>query len=144
MTAAVLGASALLMGSASADEIIVKMVNKGSDGSFMAFEPAYIEANVGDTVIFQSTDPGHNAETIRGMIPTGAEAFKGKINEQIEYEVTVPGVYGIKCLPHYGMGMVALMVVGDPGNLDDAKAARQTGNAKKKFAALFDQLENDS
>ena len=28
---------------------------------------------------------------------------------------TVPGVYGVKCKPHYGMGMVALVVVGESG-----------------------------
>jgi len=33
-----------------------------------------------------------------------------------------PGVYGVKCLPHYGMGMVAMVVVGTPTNLDEAKA----------------------
>jgi len=30
-------------------------------------------------------------------------------------------------LPHYGMGMVAMIVVGTPTNLDEAKAAPQIG-----------------
>ena len=39
--------------------------------------------------------------------------------------VTEPGLYGVKCKPHFGMGMVALIQVGDdtPANLEPAKAA---------------------
>jgi len=51
------------------------------------------------------------------------------------------GVYGIKCLPHYGMGMVAMIVVGKAGNVDQAKAVPQVGKAKQVFATLFDKLE---
>ena len=51
------------------------------------------------------------------------------------------GVYGIKCLPHYGMGMVAMIVVGNPGNVDQAKAVPQVGKAKQVFATLFGKLE---
>ena len=55
---------------------------------------------------------------------------------------TVPGVYGVKCLPHYAMGMVALVVVDDPApNLEAAKAASNPPMAKKRFEALFAELE---
>ncbi|MGY3651215.1 hypothetical protein ACVWW2_006506 [Bradyrhizobium sp. LM4.3] len=47
----------------------------------------------------------------------------------------------MKCLPHYGMGMVAMIVVGTPSNLDQAKAVPQVGKAKQAFATLFDKLE---
>jgi hypothetical protein len=46
----------------------------------------------------------------------------------------------VKCVPHYGLGMVALIVVGTPGNLAEAKAVPQTGKAKQVFAALFEKL----
>ena len=39
------------------------------------------------------------------------------------------------------MGMVAMVVVGKPGNVDQAKAVPQVGKAKQVFAKLFDQLE---
>ena len=42
-----------------------------------------------------------------------------------------PGVYGVKCLPHYGMGMVALVVVGTPANKDEAMAVTHPGKAKQ-------------
>jgi pseudoazurin len=51
--------------------------------------------------------------------------------------MTQEGVYGVKCAPHYGMGMVALIVVGKPVNLDAAEAVKQTGKAKTVFAELF-------
>ncbi|MCA0277984.1 MAG: pseudoazurin, partial [Proteobacteria bacterium] len=44
------------------------------------------------------------------------------------------------CTPHYGMGMVALVVVGKPTNLEQAKAVKQTGKAKKVFEALLAQV----
>ena len=43
-------------------------------------------------------------------------------------------------MPHYGMGMVALIVVGTPGNLAEAKAVPQVGKAKQVFSALFDKV----
>lgn len=119
----------------------VHMLNKGADGAAMVFEPALIRVAAGDTVKFIPTDKGHNAEIINGMIPEGAEPFKGKINEEIDVTFTVPGVYGVKCLPHHAMGMVALVVVDDPAaNIEAAKAARNPPKAKAKFDALFAEL----
>ena len=40
-------------------------------------------------------------------MPEGAKAFKGKINQEIAVTFDAPGTYGIKCAPHFGMGMVA-------------------------------------
>ena len=53
------------------------MLNKGKDGA-MVFEPAGVKIAAGDTVTFIPTDKGHNAESIKGMIPDGATEFKGK------------------------------------------------------------------
>jgi len=123
---------------ASAEEIRVKMLNKGSDGEIMVFEPALIRANVGDTIIFVPTDPGHNAESIKGMLPEGAEAFKGNIGQEVSYQIQEEGVYGVKCLPHYGIGMVSLIIAGEPANLEAAKSVREIAGAKKRFENLFD------
>jgi pseudoazurin len=109
----------------------------------MVFEPGLTRIAVGDTVIFTPTDKSHNAESIKGMLPDGAEPFKGKVNEEISVTFTVPGIYGIKCAPHYPMGMVALVQVGDvpAPNLEAAKAVKQIGKAKERFDALFAELE---
>jgi len=128
-----------MAGSASAAEIEVKMLNRGA-GGVMIFEPALVKVAPGDTVKFVSTDKGHNAETIKGMLPADAVPFAGKSGEDVTVKFDKPGVYGVKCLPHYGMGMVAMVVVGTPTNLDEAKAIPQSGKAKQVIAGLFDQL----
>lgn len=141
MLAAAAVAAMVLAGSARAAEVEVKLLNKGTDGAVMVFEPAFVKVAPGDTVKFVSTDKGHNAESIKGMLPDGVAPFVGKNNEDIAVKFDQEGVYGIKCLPHYGMGMVAMIVVGKPGNVDQAKAVPQVGKAKQVFATLFDKLE---
>ena len=47
----------------------------------------------------------------------------------------------MKCVPHYGLGMVALIVVGNPTNLEQAKTVKQPGKAKAAFADLLAQVE---
>ncbi|WP_454620655.1 pseudoazurin [Bradyrhizobium cenepequi] len=140
--AMLVGAAAVLVlaGGARAADVEVKLLNKGADG-VMVFEPAFVKIAPGDTVKFLATDKGHNAESIKGMLPEGAPPFVGKNGEDIAVKFDKEGVYGVKCLPHYGMGMVAMIVVGTPGNVDQAKAVPQTGKAKQVFATLFDKLE---
>ena len=139
---AMLAAAAVLVmaGGARAAEVEVKLLNKGADG-VMVFEPAFVKIAPGDSVKFVSTDKGHNAESIKGMLPEGAAPFVGKNNEDIAVKFEQEGVYGVKCLPHYGMGMVGMIVVGNPGNIDQAKAVPQVGKAKQVFATLFGKLE---
>jgi pseudoazurin len=132
-------AALITAGSVAAAEVEVKMLNKGAEG-VMVFEPSFVKLSPGDTVKFLVTDKGHNAETIKGMLPDGATVFAGKIGEEITVKFDQAGVYGVKCAPHYGMGMVALIVVGTPVNEDQAKAVPQVGKAKQVFAALFEKL----
>jgi pseudoazurin len=132
-------ASLLLASAAYAENFDVKMLNKGADGA-MVFEPAYLKAAVGDTISFLSTDKGHNAEGIEGMLPEGVEAFKSGMGEDYVLTLTAEGLYGIKCTPHYSMGMVALIQAGAPVNLDAALAVTQKGKAKTRFEPLFAQV----
>ncbi len=104
--------AALMSSAAFAETFEVQMLNKESDNERMVFEPAFVQAAPGDTVRFLATDKGHNAETIDGMIPDGAESFSGKINEEFEVTLDAQGVYGIMCKPHYAMGMVLTVAVG--------------------------------
>jgi pseudoazurin len=136
-----LAAFAVLMSASMtlAAEVEVKMLNKGAEG-LMVFEPALVKIEPGDTVKFVASDKSHNAESIKNMLPEGAAPFAGKTNEDVAVTFDKPGVYGVKCMPHYAMGMVALVVVGKPDNLDQAKAVPQTGKAKQVFAALFERL----
>lgn len=128
-----------LVGGAGAAEVEVKMLNKGAEG-FMVFEPSLVTIQPGDSVKFVATDKSHTAETIKGMLPDGATSFAGKMSEDVTVTFDKPGVYGVKCAPHYPMGMVALVVVGTPENLATATAVSHPGKAKPTFAALFDKL----
>jgi len=127
---------------AAAKEYQVKMLNKGSDGSLMVFEPAYLKVAPGDSVKFLATQKGHNAESLPGMAPAGAAAFKGKIDEEFTVKFTREGVYGYKCLPHLGMGMVGVIQVGKPGNKAAVTTATQKlpGLGKKKMTALLEKV----
>ena len=115
----------------------VHMLNKGADGASMVFEPALVQVAVGDTVTFLPTDKGHNAESIKDILPEGAETFKGGMGKEIVVTFTVPGVYGVKCAPHVGMGMVAAIVVDEAVNIDAAKAAKLPVKAKERFDAAL-------
>ena len=130
---------AMSCGMASAAEIEVRMLNQGADNT-MVFEPAVVKIAPGDKIKFIPTDKGHNVESIDGMLPAGATSFGTKNNEEVTVTFDVPGVYGVKCKLHYGMGMVALITVGDPKNVAQAEAVSHPGKAKKVFSALFGQI----
>ncbi len=136
--AAALAAMAVA-GAAQAADHQVQMLNKGDKGA-MVFQPNFIKAAPGDTITFVPTDKSHNAEAIKGMVPEGAELFKGKLSEPLTVTLTAEGIYGVKCVPHYGMGMVALIEVGKPVNLEQAKAVKHPGKAKTVFEDLFAQV----
>lgn len=102
----------LLSVPAMAETFEVKMLNRNETGP-TPFEPDYLVIKPGDTVKFIATDPGHNAATIAGMIPGDGKKFVGKINQEIEVSLTQEGIWGIKCSPHFTMGMAMLIQVGD-------------------------------
>ncbi|ANN58086.1 pseudoazurin [Mesorhizobium loti NZP2037] len=128
-----------LAGVANAEEHVVQLLTKGDKGS-MVFQPDFIKAAPGDTIKFVPGDKTHNVETIKGMAPDGAQEIKSKMGETTTVTMAQEGVYGVKCSPHYGMGMVALIVVGKPVNLDAAQAVKQVGKAKTVFPTLFAQV----
>ena len=135
--------SATCFGSAFAADHEVKMLNKGAKGE-MVFEPDLIMAAPGDTVTFVPTDAGHLAETMKGMVPEGGKTFKGKAGKPVTMTVDAEGVYGIKCQPHYSMGMVALVVAGKPVNLEAAKKVKQTSpKAKARLEEIFAQVPSN-
>lgn len=135
------GAAALFLlvqTAAFAETFEVKMLNRGESGS-MVFEPDYLELKPGDTVKFIATNKSHNAATIDGMVPDGNAGFKGKINEEIEVTFDQQGFYGIKCSPHYGMGMVMLIKVGEVELPESYRAIKFPSRAAPRFEALFER-----
>ncbi|MCZ7928898.1 pseudoazurin [Agrobacterium pusense] len=136
---------AVLMGSglsvhASAETFEVKMLNRGEKGP-MVFEPDFLEIAAGDRVRFVPTHKSHNAATVEGMVPEGVEGFKSRINDEFETGFDKPGFYGIKCSPHYGMGMVMLIKVGDATLPQSYRTVDMPARAKPRFEELFERAK---
>ena len=132
-------AALLLAPAAIAENFEVKMLNKGTEGA-MVFEPAFVKAAVGDTVTFIATDKGHNVEAIDDMLPEGVEEFKSKMGEEYVLTLTAEGLYGVKCTPHYTMGMVGLIQAGAAVNQDAVAAVVLKGKATTRFEPLVAQI----
>ena len=140
-----LTAAGLLAGvatAASAKDIQVKMNTKGVSGAYV-FEPAFVKAAVGDKVHFIPSDPTHNGQVITGMEPAGAAPAKGPMGKEFVLTVDKPGLYGVECLPHFSMGMVGLVQVGNgpSPNLAAAKAVKLPPLATKRMATLLAQAK---
>ena len=131
-------AAALAVASpAAAANHTVKMMNSGPGGA-MVFSPALVKVAPGDSVTFVPSNPTHNAESINGMVPPGASPFKGPMSKPLTVKFSKPGVYGYKCTPHYGMGMVGAVVVGSAApNLAAVQAVSHPGLAKKRFGQIL-------
>ena len=128
----------LIAAPAMARDIIVQMKTQGA-GGMMVFEPSYVSATVGDKVHFVPTDPGHNAGPIAGMVPAGIDTTPGAMSKEYVLTVSRPGLYGIKCTPHYTMGMVALVKAGKGAapNAAAAAAVALPPLAAKRMAPLL-------
>lgn len=139
---AALGVPLAAPATASAKDIIVHMKNMGAEGA-MVFEPSFVKAAPGDVIHFDPTDPAHNAETIPAMLPAGAAPMKGVMGKDVSMTVTKPGLYGIKCMPHYTMGMVALLQVGkvSPAEIAAAKAVTLPPMAARRMTPLLAKVK---
>lgn len=138
-----LGAITAMASIVQAAEHKIRMVDRSEDGQTMSFEPSFLRVEPGDTVTFIPVNKGHNAETILGMVPEAAPAWKGKVNEAISVTLTEPGLYGIKCMPHWAMGMVALIQVGaDRHNLGALQEVRLPGKAQARMMRLFTKVSS--
>ena len=112
---------ALLTSFVTAENFDVKMVNADSSGQVMVFDPPFIKANVGDTVTFLPTDMLHNSQSVPGLIPSSANPWNGAMNEKITVELNTEGVYVYQCTPHIALGMIGVIQVGSPSNIDDVR-----------------------
>ncbi len=94
--------------------VTVRELNKGpAPGDSFAYDPALIRIPVRGTVRFEPTTAGHNAVPIPALWPEGAPALNVPYNQAASVTFERAGVYGLQCTPHAGLGMVALIVVGE-------------------------------
>jgi pseudoazurin len=140
--AAAIGLALLTAAPVLAADHEVQMLNKDSEGRAMQFEPAFLQVEPGDTVTFVPTDPGHNSQALEDAIPEGAEAWRGAINEEITVTLTEPGLYAYRCMPHFALGMVGLIQVGDDtSNIEAVQEATLPGRAGERMTELLAELE---
>lgn len=129
-------AALLVSVTASAANHEVKMLNMGKEG-MMAFEPAFLKANKGDTVKFVPTDMSHDVSS--SLVPKGAKSWKGGADKAVTVTLSQDGVYVYECTSHVTMGMVGVIQVGKPNNLEEAKTAAKA--IATKFVTNKDRFD---
>jgi hypothetical protein len=77
-----------------------------------------------------------------GMIPDGAQPIDGKTNQDAKVTFNQPGVYVITCKIHTLMGMMCVVVVGDPVNIDKIDPSALPAKAKTKILTLLNQARD--
>jgi pseudoazurin len=123
-----------------AADVAVEMLNK-LDNEYMVFSQKIVKVDLGDTIFWKSTDPGHNVEFIKGGVPEGVGKFKSKLSKDTEYKFTIPGIYAYWCTPHKSMGMIGFVIVGnDLSNMDSITKLKYIGKSKKIAKELISQI----
>ena len=118
-----------------------------SNGEMMVFKPAVLKIAPGDTVTWKATNPGHNTASISEMTPDASLSWNGNINEELKITFNKEGVYGYKCTPHYILGMVGIIAVGNDLTNLSASSDFATSEEKKfatnkeRFSSYINQLK---
>ncbi len=113
------------------------------------FNPDVIYVQPGDNVRFVNMTshdavsinqvPLPNDEVFEGMLPEGTEGWKSRMGDDFTLQLDVEGVYPYVCIPHIGFGMVGVIVVGEPVNIDAAMDAARA-NLKGPYRRLIGKI----
>lgn len=93
----------------------IKLLTTGENGQTMVMSPGFLKISQGDSVTFIPSDVTHNVESL--AIPEGAESFNSAMGKEVTITFTKQGVYLYKCTPHFALGMLGVIQVGEPVNL---------------------------
>ena len=135
-----------LLGSLQASAQQIHVINAEA----RIFNPDVIYVKPGDNVRFVNMT-SHDAVSINqvplpdgqvyeGMLPEGAEGWKSKMGNDFTLQMDIEGVYPYVCIPHIGFGMVGVIVVGEPVNVDaamDAARANLTGAYRRLIGKIL-------
>lgn len=135
-----------LLGSLQASAQQIHVVNAEA----RIFNPDVIYVKPGDNVRFVNMTshdavsinqvPLPDGQVFEGMLPEGAEGWKSKMGNDFTLEMDIEGVYPYVCIPHIGFGMVGVIVVGEPVNVDaamDAARANLTGPYRRLIGKIL-------
>ena len=64
------------------------------------------------------------------------------MSENYQHTFDKEGIYIYKCTPHIGAGMGGAIIVGQPTNLDDIKAADVTGGVARIVRKAISEAES--
>ena len=125
-------------------EYTIDAVTTDANGGMMVFSPGYLKVEVGDTVIFKPSDASHNAESF--VSPSVESAFITDMGETVRVTFSQEGVYLYKCTPHFVLGMVGVIQVGNAVNRDDAIARWKpmepaVSMNQDRMSSYFDQIK---
>jgi pseudoazurin len=124
---------------AKADEIRIKMLDTAASGP-LAFEPGFVKAKVGDTIVFEPMPKGGHS-SVSLLVPAGAHAWSGAVDKETRVTLDTEGIYLYACAAHKRMGMVGVIQVGKPVNLEEANSAAAAESAK--FVMNKDRFERE-
>ncbi len=113
------------------------------------FNPDVIYVQPGDNVRFVNMTshdavsinqvPLPDGQVFEGMLPEGTEGWKSRMGDDFTLQLDVEGVYPYVCIPHIGFGMVGVIVVGEPVNIDAAMDAARA-NLKGPYRRLIGKI----
>ena len=87
------------VGSASAADLTIDMLNKDADGNKMVYSNELARVEVGETITWLPASKGHNVEWVAG--PEGADLpKKSKNGKEVSMTFEVPGIYYYWFAPH--------------------------------------------
>ena len=129
-------AAALLVFSVAMPTVAEQVHTINAQARVFVPDTVYIEP--GDTVKFVNMI-SHNTESVEGLIPEGAEHWKSDLGINISLTLETEGVYGYVCVPHIGFGMVGVIVVGEPVNIDAAMEHAKT-NLEGPYRRIIGKL----
>lgn len=126
---------------AAAGEVRMEMRNQSGSERFV-YVPDIIRVTPGDTVIFVPVDKGHNAVSIEGFDAGNDQPIDVGFNKEVSVTFDKPGIYGVKCTPHVGLGMVGIIAVGDVEVSEAVRAsiAKLPPKARHRLELLLGQV----
>ncbi|MCL5974309.1 MAG: plastocyanin/azurin family copper-binding protein [Gammaproteobacteria bacterium] len=107
----------------------------------MQFAPLVVKIAPGDTVRWDNM-PTHNVETVDGLVPEGTEKINSPMGENYQHTFEEEGIYIYICTPHIGAGMGGAVIVGEPTNLEEIKAADVTGGVRRVVRQAISEAES--
>lgn len=123
----------------------IKMMNLVGEEQMM-FDPAFLKAEVGDTITFKPTNMGHFVHS--KAVPEGAESFASEEDDELTITVTKEGLYVYTCPVHRVNNMNGIIQVGtkvtDKNKAEAKKAIEELeGKARSSEGRLL-KIFNDN